>query len=53
MNLAVGRQVEVESSVDLVRWTSSQSFAAPAVTHRVSITQSPQTTVEFFRIRMR
>ena len=53
MNLAVGRQVEVESSVDLVRWTSSQSFAAPAATHRVSITQSPQTTVEFFRIRMR
>ena len=52
-NLVIGRQIEVESTVDLVRWTSAQSFPAPAAAHKISITPSPQSPAQFFRIRMR
>ena len=52
-NLVNGRQVEVESTLDLVRWTPSRTFAAPGATHKVAITPTPQVRAEFFRIRMR
>jgi hypothetical protein len=50
-NLVVGRQVEVETTADLVRWTSLQSFAASAATHKISIAPSPQVRAAFYRVR--
>jgi hypothetical protein len=52
-NLVNGRQVEVESTPDLVRWTSARTFAAPGATHKVAITPRPDVRAEFFRIRLR
>lgn len=51
MNLVSGRQILVESTTNLVGWTTSQSFVATGATHRVTIPSSPSRAT-FFRIRL-
>lgn len=51
MNLVSGRQILVESTTNLVGWTTSQSFVATGATHRVTILSSPSRAT-FFRIQM-
>jgi hypothetical protein len=51
-DLVAGRQVEIESTTDLVRWTSTRSFAAPGVTHKISMAPSAGVKSEFFRVRL-
>ena len=51
MNLVSGRQILVESTTNLVGWTTSQSFVATGATQRINI-PPPQSRATFFRIRM-
>jgi hypothetical protein len=52
LNLVIGRQIEIESTTNLVQWTTSQSFVATALTQKLPITPPPQSRATFFRIRM-
>jgi hypothetical protein len=51
-NLVIGRQTLVESTTNLVQWTTNQSFTATAPTQKFTNTPPPQSRATFFRIRM-
>jgi hypothetical protein len=52
-NLTIGQQFDLESTTNLVSWTTSQTITASAETQTVSVPLSGQERGKFFRVRLR
>lgn len=52
-NLVIGQQLDIETTTDLVRWTTSQTITASAATRSISLPLSGQGGGQFFRVRLR
>jgi hypothetical protein len=52
-NLSNGRQVDLETTTDLVRWTPWQTITPSGATHQLAIPMAEQHVIQFLRARAR